>query len=190
RLLRPTLRLLGAVLAATLVALDVAAHPDALGVERATDDVIAHTGQVLDPAATDQDDGVLLEVVLLPRDVGRYLLATGETHAGDLPESRVGLLRGLGLDCRAHATTLRRPLERRGLALLRDLPTPLAEQLVDGRQNDHSLCTSRASLARNSCPGATWRPQERRHTRRWRLAAAHDKLAPDPSLRARGWQTH
>src|SRR5690606_21255641 len=127
--------------------LDVAANADALGVEGATNDVIAHDGQVLDPSAAHQYHRVLLEVVLLARYVRRDLLATTAPHAGDLAQSRVRLLRGLRLHRRAHATTLGRPLECRGLAFLRDLPPPLAEQLVDGRQNDHSLFNSRRSGA-------------------------------------------
>ena len=55
---------LHAVLRTGLLAL-----PDARGVERAADDVVAHAGQVPDAAATDEDDRVLLEVVALARDV-------------------------------------------------------------------------------------------------------------------------
>ena len=34
-----------------------------LGVERTADDVVTYTGKVLDTTATDQNDGVLLQVV-------------------------------------------------------------------------------------------------------------------------------
>src|SRR5919202_5653955 len=49
---------LGAVLAAALLAV-----ADAGGVERAADDVVLDRREVLDPAAADEDDRMLLEVV-------------------------------------------------------------------------------------------------------------------------------
>src|SRR5947209_4695651 len=57
-------RALGAVLRTALAAVF-----DALGIERAADDVIPHTREVLYPAAPDQDDRVLLQVMALARDV-------------------------------------------------------------------------------------------------------------------------
>src|SRR5437016_7844238 len=57
---RSSLRPLGAVERTALAALG-----DALGVEHAAQDVIAHAGQVLHPAAADQHDAVLLQVVAL-----------------------------------------------------------------------------------------------------------------------------
>src|SRR5260370_37287214 len=57
-------RPLGAVFRAAL-----AAVLDALGVVRAANDVIAHAGQVLDPAAADQHDRVLLQIGALAGDV-------------------------------------------------------------------------------------------------------------------------
>src|SRR6185437_10708083 len=42
-------------------------------IERAAHDVVAHAGQVLHAAATDEDDRVLLEVVPLARDVAGHL---------------------------------------------------------------------------------------------------------------------
>src|SRR4051812_19379317 len=67
------LLLLRAVAAASL-----AAVLHALGVEGAADDLVADTGEVLHPAAADEHDGVLLEVVTHARDVGRDLDTAGE----------------------------------------------------------------------------------------------------------------
>src|SRR6476660_9475854 len=92
------LLLLRAVAAASLLAV---LH--ALGVERATDDLVAHAGQVLHPAAADEHDRVLLQVVPDARDVRRDLDARGELDAGDLPQRRVRLLRGGRVDPRADA---------------------------------------------------------------------------------------
>ena len=93
---------LGAVLAAAALA-----AVDAQGVERAADDVVAHAGQVAHAAAADQHDAVFLQVVLFAGDVGGDFLAVAQAHAGDLPQGRVGLLGGHGLDLKAHAALLR-----------------------------------------------------------------------------------
>src|SRR3954470_3090870 len=60
-------RRLGAVLAAALLAI-----ADAGRVEGAPDDVVLDRRQVLDLAATDENHGVLLEVVTDARDVGGH----------------------------------------------------------------------------------------------------------------------
>src|SRR5204862_436820 len=65
-------------------------------VERAADDVVTKAREVLDAAAADEDDRVLLEVVTLARNVRRHFHAVREANAADLPESRVRLLRGRG----------------------------------------------------------------------------------------------
>src|SRR5262249_40052681 len=49
---------LGAVLGSGLLAVG-----DALGIEDAADDMVADAGQVTDPAASDENDGVFLQVV-------------------------------------------------------------------------------------------------------------------------------
>src|SRR5215475_402567 len=62
------LLLLRAVAAARLLTV-----PDALRVERPPNDLVAHAGQVLHPAAAHQHDRVLLQVVPDTGDVGRDL---------------------------------------------------------------------------------------------------------------------
>src|SRR5690606_36993520 len=100
--LRSGLRALAAVLGTGLAALG-----DAGGVERAAHGVVAHAGQVLDSAAADQDHRVLLQVVAFAADVRDDLVTVGQAHLGDLPEGRVRLLRGGGVDARADAAALR-----------------------------------------------------------------------------------
>src|SRR3954464_5246612 len=100
------LLLLGAVAAAGLLAV-----LDALGVQGAADDLVADTGEVLHPAAANEHDRVLLEVVTNARDVRRDLDAARQTHAGDLAESGVRLLRGGGVDAGAHTASLGRTLQ-------------------------------------------------------------------------------
>src|SRR6476661_4204406 len=131
------LLLLPAVLGAGLLAV-----ADAGGVERPADHLVAHARQVLDAAAADEHDGVLLQVVALARDVARDLHAVREPHAGDLPQSRVRLLRRGRVHARADAPTLRgredllaalARLETGRRKLLLGLLAALADELIDAR---------------------------------------------------------
>src|SRR5690606_11861929 len=120
------LRALGAVLGATLTAL-----VDTGGIEAAAHRVVAHTGEVLDTTAADQDHAVLLKVVAFTTDVGRHLVPVGETNAAHLAEGGVRLLRGGGVHAGAHTTALRTALQR-GDATLGDFAfSRLTNQLVD-----------------------------------------------------------
>src|SRR4051812_29398335 len=119
--------LLGAVAAAGLLAI-----LDTGRVQGAADDLVANARQVLHTATTDHDDGVLLEVVALTRDVGGDLDATRQPHAGDLAEGGVRLLRRVGVHASADAAALWRALESRGLALGGLVLAALADQLLDG----------------------------------------------------------
>lgn len=123
-----SLRTLGAVLRAALLAV-----LDALRVEHAAKDVIAHAGKVAHTPAADQHDRVLLQVVPLARDVGDDLALVGQAHLGHLAQRRVRLLRGRRVHASANAALLRVLLHRRdlGLGLLRN--AALADQLVDRR---------------------------------------------------------
>src|SRR5438270_7469385 len=96
------LRPLGAVFRTALAAVF-----DPLGVERAADDVIPHTRKILDPAAPDQDDRMLLQVVALARNVARDLEPVGQAHARHLAQRGIGLFRCGRVDARAHPALLR-----------------------------------------------------------------------------------
>src|SRR6202008_1709049 len=69
----------GAVAGARLFAV-----ADARRIEGAADDLVANAGEVLHPAAADEHDRVLLEVVALTRDVGGDLHAAGEPDTSHL----------------------------------------------------------------------------------------------------------
>src|SRR4051812_34409228 len=99
----PSLPFLDAVLRARLLAV---AH--AGGVQGAADDLVAHARQVLDAAAADEHDRVLLQVVTLAGDVGGDLDAARDADAGDLPQRRVRLLGRGRVHARAHAAALGR----------------------------------------------------------------------------------
>src|SRR6218665_3252190 len=122
------LRALRAVLGTRLLAVF-----HALQVQRTADDVVAHTRQVLHPAAAHQHDAVLLQVVAFTTDVRDDLEPVGQANLGDLPQCGVRLLGGGGVHAGAHATTLGATLHRRRFGL-RDLGlTTVAHELVDGR---------------------------------------------------------
>ncbi len=104
---------LGSVFGATLCAV-----LDTCGIESAADDVVTHTGKVLYTAATNEDDGVLLQIVALARDVGVDFLAVGKTDTGYFAHSRVRLLGGRRVHTDAHAATLGARVESRALALV------------------------------------------------------------------------
>ena len=103
-------------------------------VKSTADDVVLHSGKVWNATTPYEHDRVLLEVVVLAGNVGRHLLAVGETHPGDLAHSRVWLLRLHRLDAQADATLLRAPLQRRRFDLLMLRPSSVAtNELIDRR---------------------------------------------------------
>src|SRR5690606_28354943 len=106
-------RTLRAVLGAALLAV-----LDALGVENAADDVVAHARKVLYAAATDHDDRVFLQVVAFARDVADDFEAIGQADLGVLTQSRVRLLRGRRVDAGANAALLGVFLQSRNLVAL------------------------------------------------------------------------
>src|SRR5215208_1667181 len=78
------LLLLRAVTAASLLAV-----ADALGVQRAADDLVPHAGEILHPAAPDEHDRVLLQVVADAGDVRGHLDLAAELDAGHLAQGRI-----------------------------------------------------------------------------------------------------
>src|SRR5512142_407182 len=77
RLALRSLRLLGAVLGATLLAV-----LDAGSIETAAHHVVAHPGQILHAAAADEHHRVLLQVVAFAADIADDLEAVGEPDLG------------------------------------------------------------------------------------------------------------
>src|SRR4051794_41096419 len=55
-----------------------------LGIQRSTNDVVAHAGEVLYAAPADQHYRVLLQVVTFAGNIGGHFHAVGEAHTGDL----------------------------------------------------------------------------------------------------------
>src|SRR4029453_4408641 len=128
--LRPPLR---AVLGTALLAVG-----DARRVERGPDHLVAEAREVLDAAAADQHDGVLLEVVALAGDVRADLHRVGQPDARDLPKRGVRLLRRGRVHARADAPLLRRAAQGRRLHLRLRRSTTFPHELVDSRYGNSS----------------------------------------------------
>ncbi|KAF4126903.1 Acyl-CoA dehydrogenase related to the alkylation response protein AidB [Geosmithia morbida] len=65
--------------------------------------MIPHTGTILGPTASHEDDAVLLDIVTLAGDVGGHVGPGRELDTGDLALSGVGLLGTDDADAQAHA---------------------------------------------------------------------------------------
>src|SRR5256886_14542692 len=140
------LLLLRAVAAARLLAVT-----DPRGVQRTTDDLVSHPGEVLHPTTPDEHDRVLLEVVPNPRDVRRDLDLAGQPDTRHLPQRRVRLLGRGGVHAGTHAAPLRAPLERRRLGLARLRLAALADQLLDGGHPSLRLPSTTSEGGRTVC---------------------------------------
>ena len=68
----------------TILRSALTASVDTGGIQSTTDDVITHTRKVLDTAASDHDDRVLLQVVAFTGDVAVDLFLVGQTNPGNL----------------------------------------------------------------------------------------------------------
>src|SRR5262249_48287118 len=112
-LLRGAAGLLGAIFRSSLLAVR-----DALCVEHAAHDMVAHAGQIFHTPAPHQHHRVLLQGMALARDVGGDLHMIGQPDARDLAQRRVWLLRGHRLHLRADAALERRAFATRQLALV------------------------------------------------------------------------
>src|ERR1700730_11325869 len=119
-------RPLGAVFGTALLAV-----LDALGVEHAAQNVIAHARQVLHPAAADHDDRMLLQIMTLARDIADHLETIGQADLGNLAQRRIRLFRGCRIDPRADAPLLRAGAEMARLFAIGLFLPRLADQLTD-----------------------------------------------------------
>src|SRR3954447_26158233 len=104
----PLLRPLGAIQRPALTTLR-----NALGIQDATQDVIANARKILHATAADQHHRVFLKIVALAGNVAHNLIAVRQAHLGDLTQRGVRLLRGGRVHARANTALLGAPLERR-----------------------------------------------------------------------------
>ena len=105
-------RFLSAVLAPALFAIVHTA-----GVKRAADNMVTHTGQILNTPAANQHYRMLLQIVPLTGDIRGYLVAVGQPHTGHLTQSRVRLLGRCGVNPGADPPPLRATGQCRSIVL-------------------------------------------------------------------------
>src|SRR5215468_5234896 len=115
-------------------------------IKRSANHVVTYTGQILYASATDQYNGVLLQVVANARDISRNLDSIRQTHARDFPQRRVRLLRGLRIHTSANSALLRTSLQSRTRRFESRRLSSGTNQLVERR---HALSSSSAILCAN-----------------------------------------
>src|SRR5208337_3102566 len=102
----------------------------ALCVKYAANDVITDARKVLNAAAANEHDRVLLQIVSFARNVARDLKAIRQTNTRNFPQSRVRRLWGCRVDARAHTALLRAFLHRRHFVSLYRRNARLSAQLL------------------------------------------------------------
>src|SRR5664279_2994164 len=138
---RAGLRAFGAVLGAALLT-----ARDPSGVQGAAHDVISHAGQVLDAAAADEHDRVLLQVVAHAWDISRHFNLVCQANARDFTQGRIRLLGRSRVNPRADSPPLRAGLQRRARGLVSGRPAPFADKLIKRRHELTSVSFVRASF--------------------------------------------
>src|SRR4030066_536847 len=124
--IRKTTQLLGSFSSVFGAPLPAVAY--ALGVEHATNDVVAYARKILDAPAPDQHHRALFKIMALAGDVARHFELIGEANARHLAECRVGVFRGRGVDARTDPPLLRAGLHGRNLVPLHRLLARLADE--------------------------------------------------------------
>ena len=101
--------------------------------ERAANDVISHTGQILHSAATNKHDAVFLQIVSDSRNVNSTFHLVYKTNSGNLTKCRVRLLGRSGGNRKTNTSLLRIVFEYRTKRLILYLLSALSDQLVNRR---------------------------------------------------------
>src|SRR5689334_3208944 len=109
------------------------AVPRAGGVQRAPHDMIADARKILDAAAADHHDRVLLQIVTDAGNIGGHLNLVGQADAGDLAKRRVRLFWRNRAHDQADAALERVAAQGGRRALLLDARAAFSDQLVDRR---------------------------------------------------------
>src|SRR5215472_7472124 len=125
------------------------------GVERATNDVVTHTREILHAAAAHEHDGVFLQVVADARDVGGDFDCVRQADTGHLAQSGVRLFRRLGVHANAHAALFRAAHQRGGLGLGDDSFSTHPDKL---RKRRHSISSLRNLFRRPVSEGGRYKP--------------------------------
>jgi hypothetical protein len=151
------LGLLGSILGSALLPVH-----NALTVEDTPNDFVLDTRTVRDSAPTDQDDGVLLEIVALARDVGQNRFSGCEFDTGTLTLGRVGLLGLHGKELEDNAPSLRTSIQGRGERLLGERLATAFDDLVECGHGRGSGCEGSGRVTGDGThQRAAWTPMPR-----------------------------
>lgn len=101
--------------------------------------MVPDSGKVLHSTAPNENDGVLLQIMADPGNVGRHFDPVGQTNAGHFPESGVRLLGGDGVDSCAYPTSCGIALKSRRGGLLSFILSSMTYQLIDRRHTTSSF---------------------------------------------------
>jgi hypothetical protein len=139
----------------------------------AADHVVSHAWKISYTSATNEHDGVLLEVVAFAADVGGNFLAVGQANSSNLTKCRVWLLWRHRSYLKAYATLLGAGVEVTYVRLGLWAASWVADKLID-RGHWDSISAAKASRAVYQDRAQKWR-QYRQVARR---QPEHCKLGP------------
>ena len=108
--------------------------------------MVSNPGEVLDTSTTNQNDGVFLQIVPDPRNIGSYLYPIGKPDTCNFSQCRIWLLGCRCVHPRAYSSALRTPLQSRTLRLITNLLSARSYQLIEGRQTLLSLWLNSARV--------------------------------------------
>ena len=111
--------------------------------------MVANTGHILDTAATDQHNAVLLKVMALTRNIRRHFDTIAQTHTGNLTQSRVRLLGRIRLNGRTNAALL--GSGEIGASLLQGVPSLLQSGSCGLLFRDLSSLSYQLVKSRHTC---------------------------------------
>lgn len=135
----------------TVFASCLTAFCNACRIKSATDNVITHTRQILDSAASDKNNAVLLQIVTFAGDINSSFHTVDQTHSCDFTKSGVRLLGGSGRNAQANAAFLRALIHDRRQRLLDLFFSAFSDKLIDGWHYSSSCKIFRMYLQPNRC---------------------------------------
>ena len=135
----------GPVLGTTLTALR---NPGSI--KTAPYNVIAHAWQIFHPTASDEDHGVLLQIVPFPPNVSDHFFPARQANFCDFPQSGIGFFGSSGINPGTDAPALRTTFQRRYAALATLWLTRFADELIYGGH----VGISTMALIRTRCQAA------------------------------------
>ncbi len=101
------------------------------GVKSASNDMVSDTGKVLYTATANEHNGVLLQIVPDPRDIGGNFYTVCQTDAGDFAQGRIRFLGRRRIYANTNSPLLGAALKGGSVGFLPGLFPSFSDQLVD-----------------------------------------------------------